>query len=362
MARYDRARWRAAELVRDQLHRRRQFQLGAWVQAGTTPLSAFDRHAHLQRRLQCAQRRELPVAADRLRQQMVSVLRDLRVTLEGVVTPLSHPLPPLPTMRELVEELDALEGEFGQLTVDLSARRLAVQTEAIELEEVYLGPFALELELTELGQPGSALPLFVVAQDPQPAAGDSHVTHPHVSDERLCAGEGHAALQAMLAQGRLCEFFLLVRSVLSTYNRDSPYVPLESWSGEPCHDCDTRVDDDERSACQQCDRTFCDECIVRCPHCEDAICHGCMSRCDRCQEPVCDGCLERCASCRQFICPGCREDAVCERCHEQANEADLVDEPESDAAAPSPPPPPATAAGGTGPMPPCDMEHHHPLH
>ena len=63
----------------------------------------------------------------------------------------------------------------------------------------------------------------MIALDPHPAALNDAVTHPHVSDERLCTGDAGAAIQAALAAGRVFDFFTLVRSVLVTYNPESPY-------------------------------------------------------------------------------------------------------------------------------------------
>jgi len=109
-------------------------------------------------------------------------------------------------------------------------------TEPITLEDVYLGPFRIQLELnkdirlssvealSELYQGGA---YHVIALEPNLAATDASVNHPHVSNERLCEGDGYAPIRAALEQGRLCDFFTLVRSILNTYSPDSPYVRLD---------------------------------------------------------------------------------------------------------------------------------------
>jgi hypothetical protein len=46
--------------------------------------------------------------------------------------------------------------------------------------------------------------------DPHPSSRNNEVTHPHVSGERLCAGDAGAAIEAAIASGRICDFFVLV--------------------------------------------------------------------------------------------------------------------------------------------------------
>ncbi len=41
-------------------------------------------------------------------------------------------------------------------------------------------------------------------------------------------------IRTALEQGRLCDFFSLVRSILNTYSPDSPYVSLYDWCGVAC--------------------------------------------------------------------------------------------------------------------------------
>ncbi len=44
---------------------------------------------------------------------------------------------------------------------------------------------------------------------------------------------------AALTEGRLLDFFMIVRQVLQTYSPDSPYVSLDDWYGRQCSDCDS---------------------------------------------------------------------------------------------------------------------------
>ena len=81
-----------------------------------------------------------------------------------------------------------------------------------------LGPFEIRLDWGSLSDPN---PYSVVALDPNSAASNDEVTHPHVKDEHLCEGEGHSAIRAALAECRLLDFFMLVSQVLHTYGQGS---------------------------------------------------------------------------------------------------------------------------------------------
>jgi len=107
----------------------------------------------------------------------------------------------------------------------------------VTLDGVYLGLFKIQLELDKLCKLYRDSPYCIIALDPHPAATSDEVTHPHVSNERLCEGDGSAAIKATLEEGRLYDFFTLVKNILNTYSPDSPYVALMDWDGEPCYDC-----------------------------------------------------------------------------------------------------------------------------
>src|SRR5690606_3706651 len=98
--------------------------------------------------------------------------------------------------------------------------RVTVVTDDIQLEGIPLGPFKIKLDWSRLGD---SQPYEVIAVEANPASSSDDVTHPHVQDNRLCEGDGRQALQKALAQGRLFDFFVLVRQILTTYNPSSAY-------------------------------------------------------------------------------------------------------------------------------------------
>ncbi len=247
-----------------------------------------------------------------------------------------------PKLHLLVEELDQLQEEFGDIDFDKAANTISVVTESITLEDIYLGPFKIQLELNNLGEHKDS-PYYCVALNPNPAGTDESVTHPHVSNDQLCEGDGSEAITASLEQGRLCDFFTMVRSILSTYNPDSPYVSLDEWSGIPCYDCGCSVTSEDTYYCEHCDRDYCSECSTycrscdtaiclgcstQCPYCEETICSGCTTLCPHCEEECCELCLEKCPSCEERVCSSCTtpcphcEKDCCELCLEECSECE----------------------------------------
>ena len=126
-----------------------------------------------------------------------------------------------PKLSLLVAELNQMEKEFDSVDFDNSENAISVVTDLITLDDVPLGPFKIQLRLGKLGELYKDRPYRVTAPNPNPAATDEGVSHPHVSGQKLCEGDGSAAITASLEQGRLSDFFTMVRSILNTYNPDS---------------------------------------------------------------------------------------------------------------------------------------------
>jgi hypothetical protein len=177
---------------------------------------------------------------------------------------------------------------------------------------------------------GETQPYRVVALDPKPSAKRDDVTHPHVQDEQLCEGEGRAAVQAALAEGRFHDFFLLVSQTLQTYARGSAFVELDDWNGIPCDQCGSLVDDDSRYSCDRCGDTLCGDCSFTCQGCENSFCSNCVAPCSACGHDFCSSCLETCSECHKQFCENCCEDGLCEACREKQCENQSNEENEDD--------------------------------
>ena len=264
-------------------------------------------------RFETARRREWSGACAAARRSLIADLDYLVGQLENrLLVVRKAERNDVPTLRTLYEELAAADAEFEGL--EFTDGALQVTTESIVLEDIRLGRFQISLKLRCLH--GDS-PFTVTALDPNPAAGNSATTHPHVNDERLCEGEGRAAIRAALAEGRLYDFFTIVDRILHTYARGSAYVELDRWSGVACHDCDATVDPDEARECNACQESLCENCVTHCGDCGEPYCSGCTERCAGCEEPYCASCLSTCRTCKRDVCENCLTDRVCDACREE---------------------------------------------
>lgn len=218
----------------------------------------------------------------------------------------------VPTLRELFEEVRHVFNEFETVTLDWTKKVLDVQTEPIVLEGTHLGPFVIRLLWPRLARWADVECFEIIALDPSPAAANENITHPHVRDNHLCAGDATMPLQNALAQGRLVDAFCLIRSVLTTYNAHSPFQSLDDWNGVSCWNCSSQTSDDDRYYCESCEHDVCSDCTSFCKGCDRTYCTSCQTRCDVCDEPCCNRCLTTSACSELSCCDEClKECAIC---------------------------------------------------
>ncbi|MCK5225184.1 MAG: hypothetical protein KAQ89_00545 [Planctomycetes bacterium] len=218
-------------------------------------------------------------------------------------------------------DLNQVEQEFGELKFDLKAKTISVITDSIELDSISLGPFEIRLFVDQMSKLYSDAPYKAIAIEPNPAATDDNVTHPHVSSENVCEGDGHIAIRRAIEQGRLCDFFTMVVNILQTYNPDSPYVSLDDWEGISCYDCGYTVAGDECYYCENCEHDYCSSCSTYCQICDTTICLGCSFECPDCEQPVCQHCTAVCTECEETVCKNCiNEEGLCHQCQEKRKE------------------------------------------
>ena len=218
-------------------------------------------------------------------------------------------------------DLMQIEQEFGELKFNLKAKTISVITDSIELDGISLGPFEIRLFIDQMSKLYSDTPYKAIALEPNPAATDDNVTHPHVSSEKVCEGDGQIAIRRAIEQGRLCDFFTMVVNILQTYNPDSPYVSLDDWEGISCYDCGYTVAGDECYYCENCEHDFCSSCSTYCQICDTTICLGCSFECPDCEQPVCQHCTAVCAECEETVCKNCiNEEGLCHQCQEKRKE------------------------------------------
>lgn len=205
------------------------------------------------------------------------------------------------SVREVCLDILQLEKEFDNLQVKLirdQAAQLSIDTQAVEFEEVHLGQFRICMLHTapQAGQDA----ISAMALTPNPAMGDSEVTHPHVRHEQFCLGEIEELMPEVLQSGRVADAFIMLDRIINNYAEGSAFVEISDWgNGGECHNCGNVCRDEEK--CEICGDWACDDC-----HSEFDCGHGgcsyrCRLSCEFCGNSSCTNCyngeLECCADC-----------------------------------------------------------------
>jgi len=302
-----------------QLQNKRQLELMNCLNSLTSELGLINKLAG---KIGIALARSWTAAAKNCTDSVGRSLDEIQYWTQRAKKLIEAPIVELPKLSFWVEELGQLQQEFESVDYDKDENTISVVTEPITLEDVYLGPFKILLQIDKLSDLYTSCPYYCIALDPHPAATSEDVTHPHVSSERLCEGEGYAAIRAALEQGRLCDFFTLVRSILNTYSPDSPYVRLDEWNGTACYECGYVTDDENSYYCSFCDETFCEECSACCQSCNETVCNSCSQLCAYCEESTCPNCIEECSECKRLFCRSCLEEGLCPKCREELENED----------------------------------------
>ncbi len=321
MSRPDRQAIKMANLIHDRLHALHDEQARVWDERLRYMCEQTRQLLRLDHSLSLCRRQRWPVAADKLRRRAGRMLVDLNAELTNTQRFHQPPSYKVPSLREILAELEQIEAEFGGWTHERNIMALVVHTDAIVLEGINLGSFKIALYLDELPQLGQNRDVYIIeAVEPNPAASDPVVTHPHVSRNRLCEGDASVPIRKALESGRLCDFFMVVSSVLTTYNPHSAYVSLGNWDGIECYDCGYHTSESNSYYCESCNRDFCGECISGCRVCDTTMCRGCLLECGICRDLVCEGCIRTCESCNEACCTSCLEDGLCATCLKEQNE------------------------------------------
>jgi hypothetical protein len=318
--------FRTAVAIQKRIARRQQESF-----AVSLPEYAWSEAQEVLRQIELAQKRGWLVAARHLSSELRCQLESCRYQLADLVNSLRGQAPdqPPPTEGEIYREILALQAEFDDVELESKTGEIRVIVGPIVLEDIHLGRFQICLDW---GDSSGSTPYRVVALDPNPAARDDSVPHPHVQGETLCEGEGRVAIRSALAQGRLLDFFTIVSQTLSTYARGSAHVELDSWFGESCMDCRSTVYEEERYYCHRCDAVLCGSCDITCQGCSNGFCSECISTCHECHADYCSSCLDSCPACRRATCVDCLHNGICRSCHDkQGHERNEEDDPDGGA-------------------------------
>ncbi len=265
-----------------------------------------------------AERRGLTAATRRLQSTFVAAVLRVSNALRIAERAMARTLVGTqPTIRDILGDLESLGAEFDEVSVNTQRHVISVTTDEVVLEGIDLGRFEIVLDWQRLRETGA---YEVVAVDDRSAATDCNTTHPHVQSNSLCEGEGKAPIRAALDDGRLFDFFVLVRQILRTYNPSSAYVQLEDWIGIQCPECGSTASDDESNLCEGCSTTTCFECSTHCNDCDYRYCSDCTRTCDGCDSDTCSSCRSQCSECGDGFCKGCIDDERCNLCIENSEE------------------------------------------
>ncbi len=309
MPEFNRSAWQAACFIHSELIRNQQ----------TVPSLPELTWASLEtvlRKIRKADMAGWEAAGRMLRTQFIRLLPLVRKQLSESEAELEASLKPIlrSSVKEIYVDLCSLPDEFESPEINLEGSEITVITEAICLEGVELGRFQIRLNWNQLKSTQS---YEIESLDPNPAAGSDDVVHPHVQDQRLCEGDGHLAILVALDQGRLLDFFVMIRQILETYNDSSPYVSLEKWYGANCQDCGYCVCREDSCRCDHCEVDLCHDCSRSCEDCCRTCCNSCSQSCDGCGKNYCARCINHCIYCANVFCKECLSDETCENCIEE---------------------------------------------
>ncbi|HIQ20511.1 MAG TPA: hypothetical protein EYH34_04635 [Planctomycetes bacterium] len=299
---------RASIRIREQLGR------FGWRRFDFAPLeTAWTECRRLIRQWTKARRRSWYFAARRLENQLAYTASKCRFCLEQIELELQQadPEEKLAGSRDIFQDLLALEKEFAAVEIDLRRAQVSVTTEEILLDGLNLGPFRIVFSWEGVDE---ELSYEVVALQPNPSVPNPSVTHPHVHSNRLCEGDGRRAVRLALRGGRLLDFFLLVRQILSHYHSPAAYVALEQWNAIPCRDCGELTSRQDRHTCAGCEATVCSDCVATCRRCDQDCCSQCVGVCSSCRKLLCSECVEPCYHCSELFCQECLSHDACSNC------------------------------------------------
>lgn len=139
---------------------------------------------------------------------------------------------------------------------------------------------------------------------------DDLISHPHVSNGHICLGEAEKLVNRAIFEGRFCDMFQIIKSVLNTYNPKSPYLVIEAWTGACCDNCGDSFVPTNDTQCDNCDNYYCEDCSGYCNGCNSHICLCKVVECS-CGGDVCFDCLTECG-CGVSLCHDCCN--YCEYC------------------------------------------------
>jgi hypothetical protein len=205
----------------------------------------------------------------------------------------------------IVSELIALMENFNG--INFSNDTLTVEMGPFIIKDVNFGNFQVKLHVTECYRISYNICAHAYAVTPNYSPGDSECTHPHVRNGDVCIGNGATPLNNAATEGRLQDYFEIVRSVLSTYNDADPYMKIIAWTGKRCRSCNRHYEPEDRNnlKCTICKIQYCSYCTRQCCSASELTCFSCVPnnfKCKYCGASLCAECLKICERCNKRLC------------------------------------------------------------
>jgi len=218
----------------------------------------------------------------------------------------------LPSIKFLMDEIYALYKTYPRSSITEDGEHISVVIGPFSIDNINFGEFKINIESKVVGamfaQP------TVEALTPNYPEGQSTNSHPHVSMDEICLGNGGGVFSNACFEGRLLDAIEIVSSVLSTLGGD-PYIQMEAWTGKQCMPCGRYCEKDyEFSECEGCGSKMCERCLKKCCEYSKALCYNCKPRkfeCYRCGEIMCPDCVGVCEMCERKFCMSCIGNHLC---------------------------------------------------
>lgn len=185
----------------------------------------------------------------------------------------------------LLNELDILircgHARFGAPKTH-QANRLLVPHAAVEIQGVVFGPFEVAFNFGVASRDYHVVTVHTLNEEHAKIG----ATHPHVSDDILCAGTVASRLREALDLGALVLASELVAGVLQSYSPSNAHWSIANMP-VLCAECKRRTWNDEIEECACCHAKVCPNCAA---FAEDndlpPLCEKCSEVCDACNRSV----------------------------------------------------------------------------
>ncbi len=166
--------------------------------------------------------------------------------LPTTVSSMNHVAPKTPSTEQIEKDLLSLTKEFDGVYFDQKANTLKVVTNKIVLNKVDLGRFVITLDLNKLPvgfekvkrtslssyyTRYNSRPYDISALDGPIGRSFERALHPHVfASGKVCEGNGKILITNALNSCDYYAFFLVVKTILNTYNAGNAIAPVSDWA------------------------------------------------------------------------------------------------------------------------------------